>query len=368
MTTGKNKDYNRIKLRLSLADIALNLFMLACFSFTETSIWISYYVRQYFSGEYLQFMLFAAVVGMIISIVSFPLDFYGGFIVEHRYGLSNQSIFRWIFERIKSSAVGLVIGVPLALTFYFALRSSGHLWWLYFSIFVFFFSVILARIAPVVIFPLFYKFRELEDGEVKEKIMSLMKSQKITIKGIYSFNMSRDTKKANAAFAGLGKTKRIILGDTLLEKFTPDEIAVVFAHEIGHYRRKHIVKNLFTGAFIILFSFYFCGYFYEKTLAHIGFRNVYEIAAIPVLLFYLSILGILIMPLSNFISRIFEREADRFALETTKDKNSFISAMTKLSEMNLSDKDPHPLEVAFFYSHPPVAERISFAEKFRPST
>ena len=139
--------------------------------------------------------------------------------MEHRFGLSNQSILRWVWEKVKSLMVSMAIGVPVALVFYYFLKSAGVNWWIYFSIFVVFVTVILARLAPVLIFPLFYKFKEIEDGEIKGRIEQVLSDAGVSIKGIYSFNMSRDTKKANAGFTGLGKTKRIILSDTLLQEF-----------------------------------------------------------------------------------------------------------------------------------------------------
>jgi STE24 endopeptidase len=230
-------------------------------------------------------------------------------------------------------------------------------------VFIFFISVFLARVAPVIIFPLFYKFKNLESDEIRRRITRLLDDQGIPIKGIYSFNLSKDTKKANAGFTGIGRSKRIILSDTLIGQFTPDEIAVVFAHEMGHYKKRHIVKSIALGAFSIFLSFYLCGELYRLTLGYLGFAHVYDIAAIPVLFFYLTLFSLVTMPLSNALSRKYEREADRYALEVTRDREAFISSMEKLADMNLADRDPNPVTEFMLYSHPSIKKRIAFARK-----
>jgi STE24 endopeptidase len=242
---------------------------------------------------------------------------------------------------------------------------AGELWWLYFGLAAAAAAVVLARLAPVVIFPLFYRFSRLEDGEIAERISGLLRSRNVGFEGIYSFNMSRDTKKANAGFAGMGRGKRIILSDTLVKEFTPGEIAVIFAHELGHYQLMHLWKGLGLTIGIILLSFYLCGQAYAATVAAMGFAGLHEIPAIPILILYLSVFGFLIMPATNAFSRAHEREADRYALEATGDAASFISSMERLADMNLSDRDPHPAVEFLFHGHPSIRKRIAFAEGWR---
>ncbi|HPV42287.1 MAG TPA: M48 family metallopeptidase [Spirochaetota bacterium] len=357
----REKEYNAIKLRLSIADIVLNIVIIGILAFSGISPFIVKAVTGYFINDYLVFLVFITVVGVIYSVLDFPFDFYGGYVVEHRFDLSNQSVPAWLFEKIKGAAVGAVVGVPVAMVFYLFLKMTGWLWWLWFSIFMFFISVFLARIAPVVIFPLFYKFRELESDEIRERIRGLLEGQGISIRGIYSFNLSKDTKKANAGFTGIGRSKRIILSDTLIEKFSPDEIAVIFAHEMGHYKKRHIVKSIVLGTASIFLSFYLCGELYRITLAQLGYSNVYDIAAIPILFFYLTLFSLVTMPLSNALSRMYEREADRYALDATRDRDSFISSMEKLADLNLADRDPNPVTEFMFYSHPSIKKRIALA-------
>jgi STE24 endopeptidase len=359
----REKAYNKIKLRLSIADIVLNIVIIGLLAFSGISLLIVNAVSGFVSNDYLIFIIFIAVTGALYSVMDFPFDFYGGFVVEHRFGLSNQTVVAWFIDKIKGAAISVVVGTPVAMVFYIFLKMTGWLWWLWFSVFIFFISVFLARIAPVVIFPIFYKFRELESDEIRERITRLLEGQGISIRGIYSFNLSKDTKKANAGFTGIGRSKRIILSDTLIGHFTPDEIAVVFAHEMGHYRKKHIVKSIVLGSASIFLSFFLCGEFYRFTLVYLGFAHVYDIAAIPVLLFYLTMFSLVTMPLSNALSRKYEREADRYALDVTRDRDAFISAMEKLADMNLADRDPNPVTEFMFYSHPSIKKRIAFARK-----
>jgi len=358
------KLYNRIKLRLSIIDLVLDLLLITVLAFSGISAFIAG-ISGITGNIYGDFLIFMFVIGLGLSIIGLPLDFYGSYIVEHKFGLSNQTFFKWVWERIKSTALSVVIGVPVSLVFYFLIRSMGDKWWLYFAGFIFVVSVFFARVAPVVIFPLFYKFTRLEDGEIKEKLEKILSQVNIQITGIFSFNMSKDTKKANAGFTGLGKIKRIILSDTLLEKFTPDEIAIVFAHEAGHYKHRHIVKNIMFSTVIIFASFYICSVLHSLTIKSMGFENVYDLAALPALVFYLTLSGLIMMPVTNFISRKYEFQADAYALKITSDLNSFISTMEKLAEINLADKEPHPVVEFFLYSHPSIKRRIEAARNLK---
>ena len=357
------KAYNKIKLRLTIIDIVLNLIIIAFLAFSGISQVVVGFITGFVTNDYIVFLFFITVIGILYSILNFPFDFYGNYIIEHHFKLSNQTKLAWLIEKIKGAAVGIVIGVPVAVVFYVFLKLTGWFWWLWFSVFIFFISVFLARVAPVIIFPLFYKFKDLESEEIRRRITRMLDDQGIPIKGIYSFNLSKDTKKANAGFTGIGRSKRIILSDTLIGQFTPDEIAVVFAHEMGHYKKRHIVKSIVLGTFSIFLSFYLCGELYRLTLGYLGFAHVYDIAAIPVLFFYLTLFSLVTMPLSNALSRTYEREADRYALEVTRDRASFISSMEKLADLNLADRDPNPVTEFMFYSHPSIKKRISFARK-----
>jgi STE24 endopeptidase len=259
--------------------------------------------------------------------------------------------------------VGAVIGAPIAFLFYW-LISNYELWWFYLGCIVFGYSVLLAQIAPVFIFPIFYKFTPIENEELKNKLMELCSKAGFKVSGVYKFNMSKTTKKANAAFTGLGKTKRIILGDTLLDSFTEKEIETVFAHELGHYKKGHIVKNIFISLFGTFFGLFIMSQLYTKLIPVFGFTKPYEIAALPLLAVIAVIYGFLTSPLTSAISRKFEFEADRYAIDTTKDPLSLESTMKKLADQNLSDDEPNKLVEFWSYSHPSIKRRIEAANNY----
>jgi STE24 endopeptidase len=176
--------------------------------------------------------------------------------------------------------------------------------------------------------------------------------------------LSKTTKKANAAFTGMGKTKRIILGDTLLENFTVDEIEAVFAHEVGHYVHKHIYIGIIVSTISSFLSFYLADFFYVKVLPLFSFSNISDPAALPLLFLILSLITLIITPFSNALSRKHERQADLYALQNINNPESFKTSMIKLSDLNLSNQEPHPLVEFFFYSHPSIKKRVAFAENF----
>lgn len=238
------------------------------------------------------------------------------------------------------------------------IREFGILWWLPFGTILFVFSVVLAQIVPILILPLFYKVTPLENESLKEKIVLLFANANLKVSNVFKFNMSKNTKKANAAFTGLGKTKRILLGDTLLDSYSEDEIETVIAHELGHYKKKHIIKNLFIGAFSSFLIFFLIAHLHGITLKWFGFNEITQIASFPVLVIWASLIGLIQKPLSNFISRKFEYEADQYAVVSTKKPEEFVNTLEKLTDQNLGDKEPHPFVEWFFYSHPSIKNRI----------
>ncbi|MGB4268450.1 MAG: M48 family metallopeptidase [Spirochaetota bacterium] len=358
--------YTKTKLTLSIIHMVLELALLGIGAFTIAKP-LYQLLSPLIHKEYMLLITFFAAFGGILSLILLPLEFYQSYIIEHKFNLSNQSVLDWCIEELKSLLVSLVIGLPLVLVFYYFIKTTD-LWWLYFAIVVFIFAIVMAKVAPVLIFPLFYKFTPIDNQQLYDSLQKLMNHHDLQVKGIFSFNLSKDTKKANAAFTGLGKTRRIILSDTLLQGFTVDEITTVFAHELGHYAHKHIVKNIFVSGFLIICSFFICNSVYEITLHYAGFAYRYDIAALPILLFYLSLFSLIVMPLINTLSRYYEKQADIYALTITNNPEAFISTMEKLAAMNLSQKEQHPLIEFFLYSHPTIAKRIELAKNYRATT
>jgi len=329
-------------------------------------VWLGYseWLVEEFSSittnNYLLLLLFVFATGIFSAIISFPIDYYVDFYLEHKYDLSNQTFGKWILEGLKGTMVATVIGVPVLLLFYYVLNAFGQLWWLPFAIILFIISVVLAQILPVIIMPIFYKVVPLEDAELKERVLRLAADVKMKVDNVFVFDMSKNTKKANAAFTGLGKTKRIILGDTLTENFTSDEIETVLAHEFGHYKHKHIVKNILISTVSSFLTFYLLSVLYNLSLPWFGFSEITQIAALPLLALWGMLIGIIQSPLSNMLSRKFEYEADEYAIKTTNKAEEFINTLDKLTDQNLGDREPHPFIEWFFYSHPSISKRVAF--------
>ncbi len=355
-----SKKYNNIKLGVGIAKTIFTFVLVFLFVVLGYSSALVSYLESYSQNQYIILLLFVLVTGLFFSILFFPINFYTEFYLEHKYKLSNQTFIAWIWENLKAALIGGVIGLPLLLLFYYILQDYGNLWWLPLSIVLFFVSVILAKIVPIVILPLFYKVTPIEDDDLKKRIYNLSKNVNLNIENIFQFNMSKDTKKANAAFTGLGKTKKILLGDTLTKEFTNDEIETVIAHELGHYKHKHIIKNIIISTITSFLTLYLLSILYSISISWFGFNSIAEIAALPILSLWGMVLGLVQTPLMNIISRKFEYEADAYAIAATNKKEVFINTLNKLTEQNLSDKDPHPLVEWFFYSHPSTKRRVEF--------
>ena len=357
------KRYNRTKLIVSLAGGTVSfLFTLSLLSFGITST-IEAFAVSVTTDPYLSLLIFSALFGFASSIISLPFSFYSGFILEHRYNMSNQTFLQWAWEGTKGLFVSIPILTPLALLVYFFLVTYSSFWWLPVAVTLFVVSIVLSRIAPIVILPLFYKLTPLEESALKERIMSLTRSTKMIVEGIYSFNLSKTTKKANAAFTGIGKSKRILLGDTLMNNFSDEEIETVFAHELGHYSHGHIWKGILVGTVSIFAGLFLTSLAYASSIEWFGFSSITQLAALPLLTLWLGIYSLITSPLGNILSRKHEFEADRYAVKRTGNLSAFISTMNKLAEMNLADRTPHPAVEFFFYSHPSIEKRIRAAEQ-----
>lgn len=368
-TTDKNnsKIYNSIKNRILIIDIILNFIVLSLFAFSPITTWIEDSLYFRFGNDWTRYIIFIFIIGAIFTIVGLIKDYYSNFIIEHDFELSNQNFLQWSIENLKSIFLNTVLVFPFAILFFYLIRKTGENWWIIFASIVFIFSVLLAQLAPVLILPLFYKFTPLKNDEINEKISGLCSRFGINFSDIFSFNMSKNTKKANAGFTGLGKTKRIILSDTLINDFKPEEIEIIFAHELGHNKHKHIVKNLFMSFIIIFISFFICSKLFFLTSDSMSFDYTYSLRTVPVLFFYITLFSLFIMPITNSISRYFEKQADNFALTATNNPKAFISGMEKLSKINLSDKKPNPLIEFLFYSHPSIEKRIKAAKEYKVS-
>lgn len=358
------KRYNNIKLGIGIGKAVISFVLIFLFVWLRYSSQLENYIATYYENKYLIFIAFVLVTGVAASFIFAPVNYYTGFYLEHKYNLSNQTFGKWIWENFKSLLVSLVIGVPIMLLFYFTLIQFGNLWWLPFAIIMFIVSVVLSQIFPVLILPIFYKLTPLENEELKNRIKSLAANAGLKIENLYKFNMSKNTKKANAALTGLGKTKRIILGDTLIDNYSDEEIETVIAHEFGHFKKKHIIKNIIIGTATSFLTLFAIAYLYQISLSWFGFSSITQVAALPLLALWSMLIGIIQSPLGNILSRKFEYEADEYAVKETGNSEAFIKTLEKLTDQNLGDKEPHPFVEWFFYSHPSIKNRINAINNF----
>ena len=265
-------------------------------------------------------------------------------------------------DQIKTVAIGYIISIILMASFYYILKHFQYSWWWVVSLAWIFFSLILARLTPVVIIPLFFKYKKLSDDALRIRIMRLADKMKVKILDVFEIDFSKKTLKANAAFVGAGKTRRVILADTLKDKYSEDEIEVILAHEFAHYKLKHLLKLILINSLATILAFYFIFKTSAYVLGLFGLSSLLDVAALPVIIMYLVLFGIIMQPFQNYVSRCLERNADNMALSVTGLKEAFVSMMEKLSAQNLADPDPHPVIKFFFFDHPPVSERINMAK------
>ena len=310
--------------------------------------------------------LFVLVFGGVIGVLMAPLSYYSGFVLPHRYGQSNQSFKDWVMDGVKGMLIGAPIGLIVLEVIYACLRAYPQTWWLWVAGFLLLFDVLLANLAPVLIMPVFNKFVPLgeEHADLAERLIRLAERANTKVRGVFKFDMSKRTKAANAALTGIGNTRRIILGDTLINEFTPDEIETVLAHELGHHVNRDIPLSILFGTISTLVSLYLASLALNWAVETFGFSGPADPAALPALMLILSLYGLLTMPVGNAFSRWRERLADHYALRATNRPEAMASAMTRLANQNLSEVDPEKWVVLLFYSHPPLEERISMANNW----
>ncbi len=366
----KAKEYARISRRLWL----VNLLISGIYTLAWLVLGWSVALRGWLislspalSNPWLLVPAFLAVFGGILFIIDLPLDYYSGFVLPHRFDQSTQSLRDWIVDQLKGMAIGLPLGLIMIELLYLALRATGNWWWLWTAGGLLIFNVLLSNLAPVLIMPIFNKYVPLGDEhkDLAERLLKLAERAHTRVRGVYKFDMSRRTKSANAALTGIGKTRRIILGDTLINEFTPDEIEAVLAHELGHQVHRDIPVLIAFGTLSTLVGFYLASLAMNWAVAAFHFNGVSDVAAFPALALVLGLYGIITSPIDNAVSRWRERMADEYALSATGKHEAFASAFIRLANQNLGEVDPEKWVVFMFYSHPPLAERIAMAKSWQ---
>ncbi len=362
------RQYAAIRRRLMVVELALGASYLALWLAAGWAIRVRHAleITPPFAGAWWLVLLgTAAGLGLPWLIASLPLSYHSGFRLPHRYGLSTQTVRGWIADQLKGLGLSAVIGAPLLVGLYAVIRWQPGAWWLFASVLYTLVTAVLAALAPVLLLPVFYKLTPLEDSrsDLRDRLLALAARAGARIEGVYRMDMSRRTRAANAALTGLGRTRRIVIGDTLLDEFTPDEIETVLAHELGHHVHRDIPLGLAVEALLNLLGFWLVQGGLVLGAGWFQLNGPADPAGLPWIGLLLGAFGLLTMPLSNAYSRWRESLADDFALKTTRKPEAFARAMTRLANQNLAEAQPPKWVVALLYSHPPLQNRIDKAAR-----
>lgn len=355
------REYARLRRRLMLVDLVIGAIYVLAWILLGVSPWWRDQIHRLVTQTWLSVPLFALGFGLPYLLLSAPLGYYSGFVLPHRYGQSTQSLKSWLWDQLKEMLIGGVLGLIVLEIIYALLAAAPQTWWLWAAVVMLFFTVILSNLAPILIFPLFFKYQPLEDEALVERLTRLAEQAGARVRGVYAFDMSSKTVAANAALMGIGNTRRIVLGDTLLNNFSHDEIETVLAHELGHQVNNDIPLGIVIQSGLTLLGFWLANGVMRWGIDRFGYIGLTDPATLPLFMVAMTVFGLVTMPLSNAWSRWRERLADRYALEITNNPPAFISAMTRLANQNLAEADPEPWVVWLLYSHPPLKERIGRA-------
>jgi STE24 endopeptidase len=358
----KAREYARIRRRLFFIDLALG----AVFLFVLLFSGLSSGLRNLLDfPQSARVALYFLIVAMSYYLVSAPLNFYSGFILPHRYGLSSQSLKSWLADEAKGGGLGLTLGMGLLVIIYLFLQEFPQTWWLLAFAIAVFVSVVLTNLAPVLILPLFFKTKPLDDSELRRRLLNLAERAQTRVRGIFEIKFSSKTSAGNAMLMGWGNTRRIIISDTMLQRYSPEEIEVVMAHELGHHRHGDIIKLMVVQSALMLLGFYLVNLVLNRAVPGLDFEGISDIAALPLLALVLAAFTVVLSPLANAYNRHLEEAADRYSLVTTANPDAFATMLTRLTDQNLSESKPSRWAELLFYDHPPYYKRVELANRYR---
>jgi STE24 endopeptidase len=357
----KAREYSRRRRRLSILNTALALAMLLVLIFT--GIWRGFTIL--FSWP----AIAAAVVYMLVILLGFaavtsPLRYYRGFILPHRYGISTQKLRGWLMDLAKSGGIGLVLEAAAVAIVYWFLLDYPDIWWLLAWGLLLLVSVLSYIVAPVLLVPLFYKMRPLADTNLKSRLDQIAQKAGARVHGIYVLDFSTRGTAANAGLMGMGRTRRIVVSDTLIQQYPIPEVEVITAHEIGHHMDRDIFRLFSVQACFSLLVLKIVDVVLKASVAPAGFSGISDPAALPLLILLLGAFNALVSPLVHTFSRMVERQADAYALALTGDSPAFVDSMTRLANQNLGVADPPKWEEFLFYDHPSYNKRVEQAHRY----
>ena len=365
----QSQRYTRVNTRFSQIHDTFMLVVTITFILAGGFNQVDLMARAFDMGPIPTGLLFAGILALLSTIIGLPFSLYSTFVIEERFGFNKTTLKTFILDLIKSVILALCIGGPLLAAVLWFFQEAGNLAWLYCWLGVTVFTLILQFLAPVLIMPLFNKFTPLEDGDLKNSITDYARAQQFAIKGIYTMDGSKRSTRLNAFFTGFGRFRRIVFFDTLVDKLNTDEIVAVLAHEMGHFKHKHIFKMMAASILQMGIMFYILSLFLGngQLFAAFGMEHISIYGSLFFFGFLYTPVSTLLSIFFNLFSRKHEYEADAWAVTSTGRVQGLISGLKKLSVHNLSNLTPHPFNVFLNYSHPPVLERIRAIEQLSKS-
>ena len=354
----KARQYAALKRRLSLADLAIIGGLLLWCIFSGHSKEVAGLINW---PAVPAAVLYLVILMLAYGLLTLPLSYYRSYVLPRRYGLSTQNLSGWLGDSLKAASLGLGLAAAIIAVIYWFLSTWPEVWWLLGWGLVVVISLVLTVLAPLLIVPLFFATKPLADAELKERLEKLAGRAGTKIGGIYEAEFSSKGTTANAALMGLGRTRRVVLSDTLLEQYSAAEIEVVMAHELGHHKNGDFSRLFLWQAAILLASFLFTDIIIKAAVTPLGYSGIDDIAALPLLVIVFAVLNLLLTPVSNAYIRSRERAADDFALRLTGNRQAFITMMTRLTDQNLEEARPARWVERLLYDHPSCASRVAHA-------
>ena len=361
--TARARVYHRRQLALSLLGLVLSVAYLLLLIETRAAAHLVRFVARWTTTWWLELAVAVIVLAGAYRLLTLPLQWLGGYWLPRRYGLLHQSLRRWLWDAAKAALIGAALGLLAVLTVYALLRVTPW-WWLWGAAIFLAGYTLLAFVAPIWLVPLFYRLTPLPDGDLRARLLALARRVGVPVTGVFVVDQSRKSRTANAAVTGLGRTRRILLFDTLLDQFTAEEIEAVLAHELAHQLHGDIRRGLLVQGALTLVTFWIADRALRGGAGWLGLTGPADIAGLPLFGLILVLVSLAALPVANGWSRRVEWQADRFALETIPDPRAFIGSMERLATLNLAEREPHRLEELFLYSHPAIERRIAHARQF----
>jgi STE24 endopeptidase len=358
--TGDAARYHRLQLWLSIARLALLVAFLGAVLLSGAGRALAELAARTTASPVLQLAIVAMILGLAQTLLSSPLAWLSGFALPQRFGLLHQSLPGWLADRLKAGALGGIVGL-LGVQALYALLRLTPLWWLAMAALVFAFAIVVTAVVPVWVLPLFYRLTPLGDESLRARLLALAGRAGVPALGVWIADQSRKSRTANAAVVGLGRTRRILLYDTLTASFRAEEIEAVLAHELGHHVHGDMRRGLLVQGALSVATFWVADHALRAGVGLWHLSGPADPAGLAWLALVLLALGLVTAPLANGFSRLIERQADDFALALTRDPGGFIGAMERLASLNLAERRPHRLKELMLYSHPALDRRIARA-------